>query len=507
MQITGALSRSKRIRYMKVGKPARYLIFFLFLTLCYFPLFLHLDALSLRLWDESRRAVNALEMLQNGNWLVPHFIGEPDMWGVKPPLLVWLQAFFMRLIGYNELAVRMPSALAGVATALLLVWFGCRKLQRPALGYFAALVLVTLPGYLEQAHSARTGDYDALLTLWLSGGLLFFFSYSQATRRQLRIRYLWLTTMCFILGVWTKGVAGLFFLPGMFLFALLTGELPSILKRRQTYYAIIAFLILTGSYYGLRELVNPGYMTTVWDNEIAGRYLKNPDGRPPEGFWYYFRNLWADRLGYWKYFIPIGFFLGLWKGGNIRSLFMLLGLNGIVLLLVLSNSETKYAWYDLPLFPSMAIIAALPVEWTFQYIFFKGKHSKTWPRSILGLLFVFLIFSLPYYKAIDKIYAPTDKGHQWERMQYAYFIRNNEDLKKYAIGINEYNPPVNFYVEAYNSKGWDLGYYPVNHPPDPGSRILLCDPRFKERFMRINEKDELKLIRSWGSCELWERTD
>jgi 4-amino-4-deoxy-L-arabinose transferase-like glycosyltransferase len=488
---------------MKIGKPARYLVFILFLMLCCFPLFLHLDSLSLRLWDESRRAVNALEMLQNGDWFVPHFIGQPDMWGVKPPLLVWMQAIFMWIFGYNELAVRLPSALAGMATALLLVWLGHRKLNRPALGYFAALALVTMPGYLEESHSARTGDYDALLTLWLTGGLLFFFSYIQATDRKAQNRYLWLTTGFLILGVWTKGIAGLFFLPGMFIFAFLKDKLPSILKQRETHFALLAFLIIASSYYWIREAVNPGYIATVWDNEIAGRYLKAP-AELQEDFWYYFRNLWNTRLGYWKYLIPPGLILGIWKGDKIRSLSILTGLNSLILLLVLSNSQSKYAWYDLPLFPSLAIIASIPVAWAFEQDF-KIKVSKSRRRAGLVLLFVIIFLSLPYYKALRKIYAPADEGHQWERMQYAYFMKNNKDLKKYDIGINEYNPHVNFYVEAFNSRGWDLGYYPVNHPPNPGIRILLCDPKFKGRFMRINEEENLKLIRSWGPCELWER--
>lgn len=94
-----------------------------FAVACYFPLFLHLDHMSVRLWDEGRRAVNAFEMAQSGNYLVTSYEGKPEMWGTKPPFLLWCQVFFMKIIGYNEVALRLPSALAALATIIMLVLF------------------------------------------------------------------------------------------------------------------------------------------------------------------------------------------------------------------------------------------------------------------------------------------------------------------------------------------------------------------------------------------------
>lgn len=58
----------------------------------YIPLFYNLDGLVLRVWDESRNAVNATEMLANKNLLIRQYDGSPDMWEAKPPLLIWLQS-------------------------------------------------------------------------------------------------------------------------------------------------------------------------------------------------------------------------------------------------------------------------------------------------------------------------------------------------------------------------------------------------------------------------------
>ncbi|UOQ78563.1 hypothetical protein MUN84_08455 [Hymenobacter sp. 5516J-16] len=61
------------------------------------------------LWDESRVAVNAAEMALNNNWLVAHFEGQPDLWNTKPPLLLWLQVLSIKLFGFNEVAIRLPT--------------------------------------------------------------------------------------------------------------------------------------------------------------------------------------------------------------------------------------------------------------------------------------------------------------------------------------------------------------------------------------------------------------
>ena len=55
------------------------------------PCVVHLDKQTMRMWDEARFAVHAMEMARNGNWLVQHFDGSPDMWSTKPPLATWLQ--------------------------------------------------------------------------------------------------------------------------------------------------------------------------------------------------------------------------------------------------------------------------------------------------------------------------------------------------------------------------------------------------------------------------------
>jgi len=98
------------------------------------------------------------------------------MWNTKPPLLIWVQVFLMRILGVNELAVRLPSAFAAFFTCIVLLIFFRRHLKNFWFGFISILVLVTSYGYID-LHASRTGDYDALLTLFTKLSGLFFFAF------------------------------------------------------------------------------------------------------------------------------------------------------------------------------------------------------------------------------------------------------------------------------------------------------------------------------------------
>jgi len=483
---------------MKQIKPYRFLVLIGFLLLCYFPLFLHLDSLSLRLWDESRRAVNAFEMLHNENLLVPHYESEPDMWGTKPPLLVWLQAGFMAVLGPNELAVRLPSALAGLATVLILVWFGYRQIRLPALGYFAGLALITMFGYLEKPHSVRSGDYDALLTLWLTGGLLFFFSYCLSASNAERRRYLWWTTAFITLGVLTKGIAGLFFMPGLFLFAVYKRKISDLLRERQTYVAIAVFLLVVAAYYLGREQYNPGYLQAVWENELGGRYAESMEGHQ-HGFFYYFQNFWDRRLTYWLFFIPAGMLLGFVSRGALREMTLLLSINALIFLLVISNSETKLVWYDLPIYPSLALLAAVTPALAFRSIIRRMQISRTILRFGTALLLVVAFCGFPYKRAINTIYMREDRGHQWQHMQYGNFIKKNPEHRNYFLAQSGYNAHTTFYVKVYNERGYGLETIHPDQPLSIEDEILACTQEAKDK---IWSKYRVAVIDEFAACQL-----
>src|SRR5262249_9742165 len=86
----------------------------------------------------------------------------------KPPLTYWLIGACDVLVGTNELAARLPSAVAAVAIVLLLVWLGA-ILYDLETGLLAGFVLLAMGGFFVETHEVRP---DLPLTASIVGSLL-----------------------------------------------------------------------------------------------------------------------------------------------------------------------------------------------------------------------------------------------------------------------------------------------------------------------------------------------
>jgi 4-amino-4-deoxy-L-arabinose transferase-like glycosyltransferase len=125
-------------------------------TLTVIGLGIYLPYLSVYpLWDpwEPHYTQVAWEMQERGTWLRPWYRGL-DNWWSKPILLLWMLRASLGLLwdpmqdfAANELAARLPFALAAVAGGLLQFdWV--RRLWGRATGVLAAIIVMTAPQYL-----------------------------------------------------------------------------------------------------------------------------------------------------------------------------------------------------------------------------------------------------------------------------------------------------------------------------------------------------------------------
>ena len=107
--------------------------------------------------EEGHRVLPAVEMLDGGDYIVPHIGGQPYL--RKPPLINWLVAGSFRAFGTrNEWTARLPSALSVLSAAVVFAIIGRRILgEKGAL--MAALVWLTNLGMLEKG---RMIEIDAL---------------------------------------------------------------------------------------------------------------------------------------------------------------------------------------------------------------------------------------------------------------------------------------------------------------------------------------------------------
>ena len=89
-------------------------------------------------WDELNFAESAREMVVSHNYQYVQIAFEP-FWE-KPPLFIWIQAFFVNLFGDHTWVYRLPNALAGIITTNLAYHIGS-YLGRRTLGVFWAMTV------------------------------------------------------------------------------------------------------------------------------------------------------------------------------------------------------------------------------------------------------------------------------------------------------------------------------------------------------------------------------
>ncbi len=153
------------------------------------------------LWDpgESRYAEIAREMLELKDWLVPHL--NYVIYLDKPPLMYWLTALAMRLLGPTPVAARFWCATFGVLTiGVTYLWGTNWKNER--LGLIAGGILATSIGFFALTQFL---SLDMALTFWTT--LTLFAGSSLLVERSVhRVRRLtYLLAIGIAGGVLTKG--------------------------------------------------------------------------------------------------------------------------------------------------------------------------------------------------------------------------------------------------------------------------------------------------------------
>lgn len=436
--------------------------------MCYAVFFHHLGEFTVRIWDESRNGVSALEMTKSKNWLVPTYLGIPDMWSVKPPLYIWLVAGMFKLFGVSELTLRLPSAIAASLVVLTIYLYSQKALKNRWIGIVGALVILSSMGFPD-LHIGRTGDYDALLTLFMFWGGLGLFEYLGKPGNKSLI----IATGALVGAVLTKGIAGVMMVPGMAIFIIFGGKVKVILKDKRFWVSLIIGVSIVGGFYLLRESFNPGYLAAVWKEEIEGRFINNL-GSSSSNFWYYLKFFSEFRFQKWIWMVPLsGIVILVTKDKKLKS-FVAYGLIICVsYFLLISSAATKNMWYDAPLYPWMSLLVAIFIVKTI------GK------LPVLARIFPILVFCFYTQRYIRTnlayIHRP-DLEKNDSCLKYGYLFRDKNINKIGFAGVHlaDWCSPVNFYLESNGHKKQSVNELKL------GDKVMTCDSitfnSIKEKF-------------------------
>lgn len=153
-------------------KPGKFLLERELLILCLLVgafYFTQLGALGIR-GEESRRGSVAQEMMRHGELVIPRLQGDLYFMSCRPPLQMWTIAAAGAFQGkIDEVAVRLPSVVAILLLSVIVYGYSRTFLSR--LGAFSAAAAYI--SMLQVLELGRTGETDALFTLFVTCSLLF----------------------------------------------------------------------------------------------------------------------------------------------------------------------------------------------------------------------------------------------------------------------------------------------------------------------------------------------
>jgi 4-amino-4-deoxy-L-arabinose transferase-like glycosyltransferase len=447
------------------------------LVLAAFLIFQNLSSPAIRIWDEAIYADNALDMYTYGDPIVMKRNGELTLYNTKPPLVIWLQTLSMHAFGVNELAIRFPSALAGVLTCLMLLVFSWRTLRDLRIGIIAVLVLTTTYGFVHQ-HVVKTGDLDAVLVFWTTAYTLLFLHFLIRKPQRYKTLFVWIGVgaVCAFL---SKSVAGLIPIAGLFICMLISRSTNCVLGHWWTWMVVGAAMAVCMGYYALREVYAPGYMYVAWYSDYT-RFYTNILTWHNHPWYYYFWN-W-HRL---EFFTPYVFWLPLAAASGLilhkhRQPMLLLTVQVLVFVGVLSYPIVKLMWYDAPVSPLLALICAIGFIVLLDAVAARLRLSESLKR-MLFTAFLIIIFVIPVktmYQRNAELYLPVDILER-EGFSIRDLHRTDPKIKEYKVlmlaGQNAHYTQVDFYLNAYNRyQGYDLEILKDTSEVHTGQTVLCC---------------------------------
>jgi 4-amino-4-deoxy-L-arabinose transferase-like glycosyltransferase len=338
-------------------------------ALCLLTFFAGLGRSAIGDSDEAFYAESAREMIEQGDWITPHYNYEYRF--QKPVLFYWLVALSFLSAGIGEAAARFPAALSGLGIAIVTYICGRRWLG-PRVGLLGGVIVATSYGYFTVARSSLPDlplAFFITLAMWsllhamapttsAEGGL---------SPREQR-RWLLIGAAAMALGVLTKGPVGLV-IPALVILAVRIVTRQSVLPSKDGWLDVpwptvalgggLLLLVAIPWYAAMVATHGPAYLERFFVDENLERFATDRynERRP---LWFYVPILLGG-LTPWSSLLVLWTLPALRVLRRIRRLDVLewrLVLWAVVPLAFYTLSVGQQPRYILPVLPPLAILAA-----------------------------------------------------------------------------------------------------------------------------------------------------
>lgn len=384
-----------------------------------YVLFYKLGSFPLENWDEAWYGEVTKEMIRTKDLFVLHW--DFALWLEKPPLYMWLSAFFSLFLGFNELAIRMTSALSALAVVVIVTVYAYRKYSLvPSFFTFFTLLLNNI-----FIWRARSGNIDLLVTLEI---VLSYFLLVGSTKYKYRLLGI-LMAVIFL----TKAALVVFPLVILLLFELVFQSKYWKKNIREYAYGMLLFVgisaiwLLVGySEAGMQFILYYLFKSDQGESTLTGF---NP---------HYLQYVYYSLQRRYSWFLIVGVLTALWQ--SKKPEYFLLVLFSCLLIVQLSFSGKNNNWYLTPAMPFWSLLIAYAV---YQII-------KVFRYNIciqLALLFLCLILSYKTFTTnIKPMFFSSSVEKQAQSSKKLQTLTSPHDT---IIRLDHLYPTTLFYADRY----------------------------------------------------------
>lgn len=350
---------------------------------------------SIYFLDEAKNAGCAMEMYQEGEWIVPMFNNQ--LRTDKPILHYYFMKVGYSMFGITPMGARIFSSIMGVLTVMF-VFYYVRKIVGKQAAFYSSLILIASIQFAVQFHLAVPDPY--LLFFLTAGWLSFYYGWHTAGMRDARYGmlnakpqvHLYVFYISVSLAFITKGPIALFF-SGLIVLLFLLSQRALTWKQIRELRLIegaLIFLLIGLPWYILVGIKTQG----VWIDQFFFKHnvsrftttMEGHGGFPFISFFILFIGL-----------MPFSFFLPhaireWWGKKNSFSTFSLLV--ALIVVLFFAFSKTILPTYPEPAFPFAAI--ALGIFFS-NKVNEPGKPRRLWIAGVVYLIISIAMIPAAYY--------------------------------------------------------------------------------------------------------------
>lgn len=333
-------------------------------------------------WDEAIYAQIAKTMLQKGQYLTMYWRRPLQVWYEKPPLFMWMVSFFMNLLGPNSLAARLPSAVFGFSTVMVVfVW--TKKMFNKHAAFMAALSLVTGIHFL---YYSRTAMLDVTTTFFITLSLYLYWLANKNTKKV----YWLFAGVSAGLAMMTKGVVGLFplIIIGANEFILLISDKNYRNRKQFLNWLLLLLASLTVSlpwHLYMYHRFGAAFLNNYFLYHVISRATEAIEQKGEPFYWYLTVMKVSMRL--WFVALIPAFVLFLYKSFKLKKDYLLVTVWFLVVLVFFSSATSKIIWYIMPLYPTAAIMVGKFLQKILEKI--ETLHPA-FEKSVSRFIFLFL---------------------------------------------------------------------------------------------------------------------